>query len=156
LEHIPARERALARLVAAARTGGWVVVEDVDFGGAMASALARYTHPPDHAALVERLARALDALFAARGADASFGARLPGALREAGLTNVAAELRAPFGWAAPNGISSASACSTSRAPAGRRPVTAEEVARFVELTAEPRFGALILPMVTAWGQRPAA
>ena len=30
LEHIPDRERALARMIAAVRPGGWVVAEDLD------------------------------------------------------------------------------------------------------------------------------
>lgn len=95
LEHILDREQALARMVAAVRPGGWVVVEDVDFGEAMASALARYVHPRDHAGGYQRLLRGFEALFAAIGADASFGPRLPQALLDAGLEQVGAEVHAP-------------------------------------------------------------
>jgi hypothetical protein len=91
----PDREQALARMVAAVRPGGWVVVEDVDFGEAMASALARYVHPRDHAGGYQRLLRGFEALFAAIGADASFGPRLPQALLDAGLEQVGAEVHAP-------------------------------------------------------------
>jgi SAM-dependent methyltransferase len=55
LEHVPAREEALARMVAATRPGGWVVVEAVHVGGAMLQAQLQYVHPPEHAALVERV-----------------------------------------------------------------------------------------------------
>jgi SAM-dependent methyltransferase len=55
LEHIPERPRALARMVAAVRPGGCVVVEDVDLGGGMAAALPRYVHPPEEARLYQRV-----------------------------------------------------------------------------------------------------
>jgi hypothetical protein len=34
------------------RPGSWLLVEDVDFGGAMAAALARYFFPAEHRPLV--------------------------------------------------------------------------------------------------------
>ena len=33
LEHIPDRQRALQRMISAVRPGGWLVLEDIDFGG---------------------------------------------------------------------------------------------------------------------------
>jgi 2-polyprenyl-3-methyl-5-hydroxy-6-metoxy-1,4-benzoquinol methylase len=45
LEHIPQREIALERMIAALKPGGWLVIEDVDFGGAMTAAASRYFHP---------------------------------------------------------------------------------------------------------------
>src|SRR5215211_4714452 len=96
LEHIPAREAALARMVAAVRPGGWVVVEDIDFGGGMVAELLRYVQPPAAAPTVERVARAVEAMFIAAGMDPRFGGRLPRALVEAGLEEVGAELRAPL------------------------------------------------------------
>jgi hypothetical protein len=44
-----------------------VLIEDVDFSGAMAAALVRYSYPPDHAALARRVYEAVEALFAAAG-----------------------------------------------------------------------------------------
>lgn len=38
LIHIRERQAALARLVAALRPGGWLLIEDVDFGGATPNA----------------------------------------------------------------------------------------------------------------------
>ena len=88
LEHTPHREQALARMVCRAPRW-WVVVEDVDFGEAMASALARYLHPHGHGSGYQRLMRSFEALFAAIGADASFGTQLPQALLDAGLEQIA-------------------------------------------------------------------
>jgi SAM-dependent methyltransferase len=78
LVHLPERQQALERMVAAVRPGGWVVAEDPDHGGAMIPALRRYVDRPKHAELWERVFQGLDALFTRAGADASFGPRLPG------------------------------------------------------------------------------
>ena len=45
IEHIADHHGALGRIISAVRPGGWVVVEDLDFGGAMAAALPRYFWP---------------------------------------------------------------------------------------------------------------
>jgi SAM-dependent methyltransferase len=76
IEHIADHETALAHLLAAVRPGGWALIEAVDFGGPMAAALARYSYPPELAPTIERLCRACEAVFAAVGADASYGAQL--------------------------------------------------------------------------------
>ena len=57
LGHIPNRQRALKQMVSAVRPGGWVVVEDLDFGGMMAATVAHYADPPKYAALHERVVR---------------------------------------------------------------------------------------------------
>ena len=112
LEHIPDRRRALERMISAVRPGGWLMVEDVDFGELRAAALAHYVDPPEHAALFERIYRAVKTVFAAVGSDASFGARLIGELSDAGLETIAAEIHAPIvaegPWPGPAGRSSSS------------------------------------------------
>ena len=55
---VPDWQRALERMISAVRPGGWLVLENVDFGGIMTPALAHYTDPPEHAALYERILRA--------------------------------------------------------------------------------------------------
>lgn len=155
LEHVPARMQALARMVAATRPGGWVVVEDVDLGGPMTQAWLRYALPAEHAPLCERILHAFEVLFAAAGADPRFGPSLPAALRAVGLTNVGAELHAPFVWgggARDFGRLSAQHLRGHMVGAGL--VTEQEVERFLALTARADFGCLSVPMVTAWGQRP--
>ena len=62
----------------------------------MAAALVRYSYPPAHAAVAQRVYEAVTALFAAAGADAGFGAKLPGALKAAGLVDAAREIYAPI------------------------------------------------------------
>jgi SAM-dependent methyltransferase len=156
LEHIPARAEVLARLVTATRPGGWVVIEDTHFGGAMAQVIGCYLVPAEHQALDERAYRAVAALFGSIGADASFGPRLPGALREAGLVNVGAELHARFTWGGGE-RDFRRLCLEQLGGAMRQAglLTEEEIARACALTRQEDAGYLPLPLVTAWGQRPA-
>jgi SAM-dependent methyltransferase len=96
IEHIPERETAVERMIAALKPSGWLVIEDVDFGGAAAAALARYFYPHSFADSAERIFRAVEIVFSAVYADASHGPRLSGLLQEAGLQEVSGELRAPI------------------------------------------------------------
>jgi SAM-dependent methyltransferase len=153
LVHLPERKQALERMVAAVRPGGWVVAEDPDHGGAMIPALSRYVDPPEHAELWERAFRALDALWAQAGADASFGARLPGALAEAGLERVGAELHTPLLHGADGSLLRLVIQQLGAPLLGTGLVTDPEIERFGELLAQPSFGYLPFVMVTAWGQR---
>jgi SAM-dependent methyltransferase len=81
LQHVPDRRRALARMVSAVRPGGAVVIECTDLGGALVPELSCYVDPPEHAALLEKMGRSFEAMFAAVGPDASFGAPAQNALR---------------------------------------------------------------------------
>ena len=63
LEHIPARQAALRRIVSALKPGGWLLVEDFDLGAAMAAALT--PHMPADPDLCKRMMSAIAALFTA-------------------------------------------------------------------------------------------
>jgi SAM-dependent methyltransferase len=88
LIHLPRREEALARMIGALRSGGWLLVEDFD------SKLQPFACP-DIAGPEQRLANkmraGLRALLAERGAELELGRRLPRLLRDAGLVDVAAD-----------------------------------------------------------------
>jgi SAM-dependent methyltransferase len=75
LVHLPEREAVLARLVAALKPGGWLLVEEFD----------PLSMPPDPALNpTERRLRAWEAMYrlmANRGVDVRFGRRLPGQLQ---------------------------------------------------------------------------
>jgi SAM-dependent methyltransferase len=81
LEHLPARDAALANMVAAARPGGWVLIEDLDW----ATALVIDPPSPVH----DRVAAAIQSVFTSHGYDAHYGRSLPRRLRAAGLVDVA-------------------------------------------------------------------
>jgi SAM-dependent methyltransferase len=80
LEHIPARDQALANLVAATKPGGLVVVEDIDWHHFDAQPL-----PEPFATVHFALRRAAVEGY---GYDPYFGGRLHLALRDAGLVDV--------------------------------------------------------------------
>ncbi len=66
------------------------------WGRISAAALASNVDPPQHAALSEWMRRAAEAVFVTAGADATFSARLVGALKDAGPENVAGDVHAPY------------------------------------------------------------
>ena len=73
LQYVPQPDRALATLVGALRPGGWLVIEDVDFGPSAVSTLVSYVEPPEHAALMRRVYDAVGVAFSRSGASPSFG-----------------------------------------------------------------------------------
>jgi hypothetical protein len=89
--HLPRREEALARMVAALKPGGWLLAEEFD-------ALSMPADPgrfPGERAF--RLEAAQQRLMRARGADTAYGRRLPERLEAHGLLEVDAEGRV-FMW----------------------------------------------------------
>jgi SAM-dependent methyltransferase len=154
--HLPDHQGALERMVAAVRPGGWVVIEDLDFGGPMATALARYSVPAEHAPLVERIYRAAETVLAAAGADASFGTRLVAGLQAAGLEHVGGEVHTPVVAGGTEHWVRGSIQQLAERLEGTGLVSADEVARFLSLAADGSSHYTPPFMVTAWGQRPPA
>jgi len=154
LVHLPDRDQVLKRLVSALRPGGWLLLEDVDFGGATASMLAQYVTAAQHArAAMERVYRAFAEVFAANGANASYGSQLTGALADAGLVHVAAELHAPIVPGGSEQWTRGSAEQLASRLVGTGVTTTADIEWFLGATAQP--GIYYLPplMVSAWGQR---
>jgi 2-polyprenyl-3-methyl-5-hydroxy-6-metoxy-1,4-benzoquinol methylase len=81
LMHLPDPWRALRRMAAAVRPGGWLLVEELDFGS---FAACDPGHP--RAATFGRITKALHAAVQAGGIiDLAFARRLPALTRESGL-----------------------------------------------------------------------
>jgi 2-polyprenyl-3-methyl-5-hydroxy-6-metoxy-1,4-benzoquinol methylase len=156
IEHIPDRSTALRRLVAAVRPGGWLLLEDVDFGGPTAAAMARYFHPPERASRAEKMIRAVAVLFEAAGADPSFGPALVGALKEAGLEQAGGELRAPIVPGGSDQWVSGTVEQLRERMVETGLVTAEDIDEFLAMAADPSSHYVPPLMVAAWGRRPAA
>jgi ubiquinone/menaquinone biosynthesis C-methylase UbiE len=155
LVHLPDRQQVLKRLVAALRPGGWLLIEDVDFGGAAAATLAQYmTAPPPAPAAMERIYQAVAALFAANGADPRYGSHVTGALADAGLGHVGAEVHAPVA----SGGSEQWTRGTVEQLAAKlvdTGLTSEaDLELFLRVSAQPDTYYLPPLMVSAWGQRP--
>jgi SAM-dependent methyltransferase len=84
LEHLPARDAVLDRLVRALRPGGWLVVEDYDWTG--------FGFDPA-ADLESRAAAAILTFMANAGFDQTYGRRLTSSFAARGLTDVRGEGR---------------------------------------------------------------
>ena len=154
--HIPDHQAALERMVAAVRPGGWVVIEDVDFGGPMAATLAHYSFPAEHAPLVERVYRAAEAVLEAAGADASFGTRVLAGLQAAGLEQVGSEVHTSVVAGGTESWVPGSIQQLAARMAGTGLISADEVARFLVLAADASSRYAPPFLVTAWGRRPPA
>jgi SAM-dependent methyltransferase len=155
MEHIPERQQILARLVKALQPGGWLVIEDTDFGGAAASMIGRYMLPNALSDVCERMYLAADALFVKRGAMGTFGPHLPQALTAAGLEDVLAEVHAPLVSGGTSGDWVRLTVDQLRAGfVASGYVTVAEVEEWLELSKHPAVRYLPPFMVTAWGRRP--
>ena len=154
VEHVPDHHTALANLLAAVRPGGWVLVEDVDFGGPMAAALARYTSPSEHGPLIERIYRAGEAVFAAIGADASFGVQLVGALDAAGFEEVGGEFHAPIVSGGSEQWTRGTAQQLGEHFVRTGLASADDIACFLAVSEQRGVHYTPPAMASAWGRRP--
>lgn len=153
--HLRDREQVLKRLVAALKPGGRLLIEDVDFGGPTSTTLSTYmSGPAPLPAAMERIYQAVAALFAANGADPSYGSYLTGALVDAGLAGVGAELHTPVVAGGTEQWTRGTIEQLSVGLVNTGLTSAEDIELFLAASSDP--GIFYLPplMVSAWGQRP--
>ncbi|MGW2458994.1 methyltransferase domain-containing protein [Streptomyces sp. NPDC001761] len=150
LVHVPDRERALRNMIKALRPGGRLLIEDAD------PALQPLTCPDEYGPeqrLANRLRQGFRKLLADRGADLSYGRRLPRLLREAGLRGVEADAYFPVASPACTALEAA----TVRQIRGR--LVAAGLATDAEIDehlANVETGTMDLataPMISAWGHK---
>jgi SAM-dependent methyltransferase len=152
LVHLKERERALERMVAALRPGGWLLLEEFD----------SLSTPPDPVAHPgEVLLPAIDAMrrvMAARGVDSGYGRSLVPRMRAHGLREIDAEARM-FMWR--GGSPGAALLRTGLeqlrgAVIEASEITAEVYDRDVRRLADPDYLAPSPILWAAWGRRPSA
>jgi SAM-dependent methyltransferase len=156
LEHLPARQQALAHMIAALKPGGHLLIEDTDFGGTTAAMLGQYVSAtfPYAADTTERVYRAMATLFASAGADPSLGKRLPALLIDAGLVDVAAEIHTPV---VPGGTEDWTRGTIEQLYdrlVGTGAASAADLDVILAATANPSTYYAPPLMVSAWGRRP--
>ena len=152
LEHVPDPRAALATMVGALRSGGWLLVEDAD---PMLQPLAC----PDPTRRAQQLANKLRQAswtLASRRADLAFGRTLPGRLRAAGLVDVQAEVTMPLGGPGQAQFQRTVVERVREPMVAAGLATDAEIDRHLADLAEP--AALLdlatWPLVAAWGRRP--
>jgi SAM-dependent methyltransferase len=152
LEHVPARTEALARMVAAVRPGGWVVIEDVTFEGPAADLIAACTAPDALAARYRPMLSVVAKVFRAAGADPTYAVALPTHLASAGLEEVGGQIFAPM-------IGGGNDWVRMTLEHLRTPITSmglateDEIEQSLTAMAGDNFHLPPL-MVSAWGRRP--
>ncbi len=93
LVHVPERERAFRNMISALKPGGWLVIEDADPALQPLSCIDAYGPEQE---LANRIRLGFRALLSNRGADLSFGRKLPRMFRGAGMEDIAADAYFPI------------------------------------------------------------
>ena len=93
LVHVPERERAFRNMISALKPGGWLVIEDADPALQPLSCIDAYSPKQE---LANRIRVGFRALLSNRGADLSFGRKLPRMFRGAGMEDMTAEAYFPI------------------------------------------------------------
>ncbi|MFH8975576.1 class I SAM-dependent methyltransferase [Streptomyces sp. NPDC017890] len=150
LVHVPDRERALRSMVQALRPGGRLLVEDAD--PALQPLVCPDEHGPEQQ-LANRLRHGFRQLLAHRGADLSYGRRLPRLLREAGLRRVEADAYFPVTSPACAALESATVRQVRDQLVDAGVATREDIDRHLANVASGDMDLATAPMISAWGRK---
>ena len=148
LEHLPAREDVLRRMVAALRPGGWVLIEDLDV-------ISHVSVTPSE--VYERVSETAFQVMQSFGFDPTLGRRLYLMLVDAGLELTFAEGRIAMGTRLGNaGVDmfklTLGHLREAMIATGR--VDGAEVDEALRLLDDPAFIAMPPAMIAAWGRKP--
>ena len=150
LVHVPDREKALRSMVKALRAGGRLLVEDAD--PALQPLLCPDEHGPEQQ-LANRLRHGFRKLLADRGADLSYGRRLPRLLRESGLHRVEADAYFPVTSPACADLESATVRQIRDELVAAGLATSQDIDRHLANVASGAMDLATAPMVSAWGRK---
>ena len=153
LLHVPQRRQALARLVAALKPRGWLVIEEFD------GRVIDRTIPVEDAAaeaLFKRAGGALVRLMEDRGLELEWGRGLYGRLKAAGLTEVGMEghIAVSEGGSLGASLEAANFAQVRQEAVAKGLVTDAEIDAVLAHLDAPDFAMFSLVMFTAWGRRP--
>lgn len=150
LVHLPERDRVLAKLAAALRPGGWLVVEDFD------TAFDDGTKPATaDEAFLRYVNHAFHQMLALRGGDSSYPRTLPHRLEAAGLHQAGGEGSLVFarGGSAGASVHVANLRQVGDHMTAAGLVTGEEITRAISLLEDPALIWAMPIMITAWGRK---
>lgn len=150
LLHLPDPGAALSRMARALRPGGWLLVEDVDFG------LHTFSGHPGATWVTETWHRFLTGLAEAKLMDGYVGRKLPGLAAEAGLDALGGEA---VSWLATQGSGterdviwlSLAALRPASAAVG---MSEADYDRLATIMSDPSMMWIGITAVSVWGQRP--
>jgi ubiquinone/menaquinone biosynthesis C-methylase UbiE len=153
LMHVPQRQKALARLVAALKPRGWLVIEDFD-GRIIDRAIP--VSDAAEAASFRRVGGALGRLMEERGLEVEWARGLYGKLKAAGLAEVGMEGHVAVceGRGLGASLDAANFAQVRQEAVAKGLITDDEVNAVLGRLAAPGFAVLSPVMFTAWGRRP--
>ncbi|KOV96863.1 methyltransferase [Streptomyces sp. NRRL B-1140] len=152
LVHVTEREAALRSMVRALRPGGVLLVEDAD--PALQPLICPDEHGPEQRR-ANRLRTGFRELLRQRGADLSYGRRLPRLLREAGLVDVEADAYFPFTSPACDLLEAATVRQVRDRLVAAGLATDEDIDAHLAAVEAGRLDLATSPMISAWGRKPA-
>src|SRR5262249_32206400 len=153
LQHVTQRQEALAKLVAALKPRGWLVIEEFD------GRLIDRTIPLADASEAERfrkMGRAVSRLLDDRGFDVEWARRLYGHLKAAGLTEVGMDghLAVREGGSPGASLDAANFAQVREEAVAKGLITDAEIDALLARLDAPDFAVFSSVMFTAWGRRP--
>jgi SAM-dependent methyltransferase len=150
---LPEPGRALSRMADAVRPGGWLVVEESDYGSVLSADVADPAATP----FTATSRRVLDFMHRSGIGDPYFGRRVRGLVEGLGLVDIAQD-----GWTCvvrggePMALFDAAAVQMGAAPMMATGLLAkEELESVLRLSQNPAFAYPGLTMFSAWGRKPA-
>ncbi|MFI2199381.1 class I SAM-dependent methyltransferase [Streptomyces sp. NPDC020192] len=150
LVHVPDRERALRSMIQALRPGGWLLLEDAD--PALQPLICPDEYGPEQQ-LANRLRQGFRKLLAERGADLSYGRKLPRLLREAGLVGVEADAYFPVTSPACTALEAATVRQIRARLVAADLATDEEIDQHLANVEAGSMDLATAPMISAWGRK---
>ncbi|TWF74229.1 methyltransferase family protein [Pseudonocardia hierapolitana] len=151
LVHVPQRDEALRRMVAALRPGGWLLIEDFDVNLQPLACLEARQEAEQRA---NRVRAGFRELLAQRGVDLAYGRTLPRRLRDAGLTDVAADAFEPVALPAAAALEIANVRQVAPALISQARASAEEVDAHLRAVAAGQLDIATPPLISARGRHP--
>lgn len=137
-------------MIKALRPGGRLLVEDAD--PALQPLLCPDEHGPEQQ-LANRLRQGFRELLAERGADLSYGRKLPRLLREAGLREVEADAYFPVTSPACAALETATVRQIGGQLVAAGLATPEDIERHLANVAGGSMDLATAPMISAWGRK---
>lgn len=155
LEHLQAPDKAFERMLSALKPGGWVLAEDVDFGGPMIAVMVKYVAAPDRDVFAKTI-NAFDKLFEAGGSDGQFGSKLPELFARHGLKDPDFELRALrlAGGSQKSDFGRLSLEQMRDLMIQMNLMTQDEITQALANIADPARATISVPLLACWGRSP--
>jgi SAM-dependent methyltransferase len=149
-------DQALKRIVGALRPGGWVLIEDLDWGTVSRSGTP-FRYPAKDQRRGAKVIRGFLSYMEQLGYDPQYGGRLPGQLMAHGLIDIGAEMWSGLIWGGSRAtLEPASILERLRDALVAGGLAAKDVDAELALITDPEVAQFPVPMVSAWGRRPEA